>query len=166
MADDPTTQPIPPEGEDAPQGQSVTPLEVYCLLERWATLIVWNSDNLEPVGEPKALTLKGANSHFHFYDRGSALVTVPKNLFSHERTLRDALDAARTLAKEVYQRGWMVEMAGFEKMARAFWVAMQHLEDQYGKALKILYYDPTMRDHEIYLREATAARQQQPKAQS
>jgi hypothetical protein len=164
---DPKPQPIPPDGEDAPQGQSsVTPLEVYYLLERWATLIVWNSDNLEPVGEPKALTLKEANPHFYFYDRGSALVTVPKNLFSHERTLGDALDAARTLATEAYHRGWTVEMAGFEKMVRAFWVKIQHLNDQHGKDLKILYYDPTLHDRTLYLQEFTAAQKSKTQTQS
>lgn len=132
----------------------VTMSDVYYLLERFASLTIWDALNLDPPGNKNLLTPKDANPHFNIYDCGSCLVAAPKDLFSHERTLNDALQTARIMAREVYQRGWVIELAGFEKMERAAWVELQHLEDIHGKKLEILHYDPTFKELRIYTEEA------------
>lgn len=132
----------------------ISVLDVYYLLERWATLTIWDALNLDPMGEKVPLLLEGASKHYHIYDRGSAIVATPKDLFSHERTLEDALQTARAMAREVYKRGWIIEFAGFEKMERAAWVEIQHLEDKFGKKLEILHYDPSFKELRIYTEEA------------
>lgn len=132
----------------------VTVFDVYYLLERWASMIIWDALNLEAAGEKKLLTLEGASKHFQVYDRGSCIVATPVDLFSHERTTEDALQTARAMAREVYKRGWIIEFAGFEKMERAAWVELQHLEDKFGKKLEILHYEPTFKEMRIYNEEA------------
>jgi len=132
----------------------VTLADVYHLLECWATLTIWDALNLEPLGEAKLLTLEGASPHYNVYDRGSALVASPKDLFSHARTLEDALQTARAMAREVYKRGWVLEFAGFEKMESAAWIELQHLENLYGKKVEILHYNPSFQDLRIYSEES------------
>jgi hypothetical protein len=131
----------------------VTMADVYYLLERWATITVWDAFNLDPAGERVALTLEGASPHYHVYDRGSCIVAAPKDLFTHERTLEDALQTARAIAREVYQRGWTIEFAGFEKMVRACWVELQLLGDKNGKHLEILHFDPSIKELRVYNQE-------------
>jgi hypothetical protein len=138
-------------------GRPITMLDVYYLLERWAALTIWDAFNLDPAGEKKLLTLEGASPHYRVYDRGSCLVASPKDLFSEERTLADALMTAQAMAREVYRRGWTIEMAGFEKMVRAVWVEVQLLGERFGKSLEILHYDPSFTDIRLY-REASKAR--------
>lgn len=134
--------------------RAITTADVYYLLEQWATLTIWDALNLDPPGPKHLLNIEGASQHFNIYDRGSCLVASPKDLFSHERTLMDALQTARVMAREVYQRGWIIEFAGFDKMERAAWVEIQHLEDIHGKKLEILHYDPTFKELRIYTEEA------------
>jgi hypothetical protein len=129
----------------------VTALEVYYLFQRFGILTIWDVFNLEPAGVKQAIKVEGANSHYHYYDRGSCLVAAPKDLFSHQRTLEDALHASRALAKEVYKRGWTIEFAGFNKMVRAAWVELQHLGDKHGKKLEILHYEPSVDDFRVYV---------------
>lgn len=140
--------PIPDLGEmfDRP----VTPMDIYYLLERWGILTIWDAFNLDPPGEKQALTLKGASKHYHIYDRGSCLVASPKDLFSHERTVEDGLMTARAMAGEVYKRNWTIEMAGFDKLARAAWIELQHLGDLHGKRLAIINYKPSIHDVKLY----------------
>lgn len=132
----------------------ITAIEIYYLLQRFATLTIWDVYNLDYPGEKTILTLEGANPHYTIYDRGCCIVGTPKDLFSHERTLEDALQTARVMAQEVYKRGWVIEFAGFNKMIRASWVELQHLADKHGKALAILHYNPSPEDHKIYTAEA------------
>jgi len=138
-------------------GRPITALDVYYLLERWAALTIWDAFNLDPAGEKVRLELEGASPHYNVYDRGSCLVASPKDLFSEERTLVDALQTAQAMAREVYRRGWTIEMAGFEKMVRAVWVEIQILSERYGKSLEILHFDPTFNDLRLY-REAAKSR--------
>lgn len=144
--------PIPDLGElyDRP----VTFNDVYYLLERWAMLIIWDAFNLEPPGEKKLLHLEDASEHFNIYDRGSSIVATPKDLFSHERTVADALQTARAMAREVYKRGWTIELAGFDKMMRAAWVEVQLLGDKHGKQLEILHFDPGLKELKVYNEES------------
>lgn len=140
--------PIPELGDllDRP----ISPLEIYYLLERWGTLTMWDAFNLDPPGEKHLLALEGMNPHYHIYDRGSCLIAVPKDLFSHERTLEDGLQTSRIMANEVYRRGWTIQMAGFDKFVRAAWVEIQHLGNKHGKPLEVINFTPTMEDTKIY----------------
>jgi len=127
----------------------ITLNEIYYLLQRFAALTIWDVYNLDYPGEKKTLDLAGASKHYHVYDRGSCLVAAPKDLFSHERTLEDAMKTARAMAREVYKRGWVIEFAGFDKMVRAAWVELQILAEKHGKSLEILHYNPSPSDLKI-----------------
>lgn len=124
--------------------------DIYYLLQRFATLTIWDVYNLEPAAEKKIITVPGSSPHYNIYDRGSCIIGAPKDLFSHERTLEDALQTARAMASEVYKRGWVIEFAGFDKMARAAWIEIQLLGDKHGKVLEVLHYTPTEADIKIY----------------
>lgn len=128
----------------------ITPLDIYYLLERWGMLTIWDAYNLDAPGEKHLLQLEGASSHYNVYDRGSCLVASPKDLFSYERTLEDGLMTARAMAREVYQRGWTIQMAGFYKLMRATWVEVQQLVDQYGKPMDVINFTPDSHDLKIY----------------
>jgi hypothetical protein len=143
-----------PEFEDF-LNRPVTLIEIYYLLERFATLTVWDVFNLDPPGEKHLLNLEGASPHYNVYDRGSCIVAAPKDLFSHARTLEDALQTARAVAREVYKRNWTIELAGFDKMNRASWVELQLLAKQYGKSIEILRYTPSQEDLTIYAERAS-----------
>jgi hypothetical protein len=130
--------------------REISAVEIYYLLQRFATLTIWDVYNLDAPSEKKLLDIKGLNKHYVIYDRGSCMVAAPKDLFSHERTLEDALQAARLLSQEVYNRGWVIEFAGFDKMVRASWVELQLLGDKHAKVLEILHYVPTTDDLRAY----------------
>lgn len=134
----------------------VTASDIYYLLQRFATMTIWDVYNLDPPGEKILLTFEDANPHFAIYDRGSCLVATPKDLFSHERTLADALQTAKVLAREVYKRGWVLEFAGFDKMVRAAWVELQIQGELHGKHLEILHYTPTEEDLKIFAAEVSS----------
>jgi len=136
----------------------VSELDVYWLLERWGTLTIWNAFNLDPPSEKKALNLQGASPHYHVYDRGSSLIMCPKDLYSHERTLADGMQTAKAMAREVYQRGWTIEMAGLSKWTRNVWVELQMQGDVHGKYLDIINYTPTKEDEQIYTAQAGVSR--------
>jgi hypothetical protein len=131
----------------------ITAIEIYYLLQRFAVLTIWDVYNLEQPSAKTLLKLEGTNQHYNIYDRGSCLVAAPKELFSHERTLADGLDASRVLAREVYKRGWTIEFAGFNKMVRAAWVELQLLGDKHGKKIEILHYVATPEDHRVYSKQ-------------
>lgn len=134
----------------------ITAIEIYYLLQRFATLTIWDVYNLDPPGEKQILKIKGLNEHYEISDRGSCLVAAPKDLFSHKRTLEDGLQASRLLAQEVFNRGWVIEFAGFDKMVRAAWVELKLMGDKFGKHLEILHYLPTADDMRIYEVKAQA----------
>lgn len=135
----------------------LTVIEVYYLLQRFATLTIWDVYNLDPPSDKKLLTLPGVSEHYNVYDRGSCLVGAPKDLFSHERNLQDALQTAKAMAAEVFKRGWTIEFAGFDKMSRAGWVELQVLADRHGKSIEILHYQPSTNDFKLYEKEVAAA---------
>jgi Putative Ig domain len=139
---------IPDMGFDI--NQPITIFEIYYLLERWAVLKAWDAFNLDPAGEKVLLNLEDVSPHYNVYDRGSCIVAVPKDLFSHERTIADGLQTARAVAREVYKRGWTVELVGFEKLTRAAWVEIQQLGDKYGKHIEVINFQPTINDVRIY----------------
>jgi hypothetical protein len=128
--------------------------EIYYLLERWGLLTIWDAFNLEPPGEKQLLDLEGASEHYNVYDRGSCLVATPKDLYDHERTLRDGLMTARAMAREVYERDWTIQMVGFEKLVRATWVEIQHLGDKNGRRLEVIGFSPSPDDVKLYTNES------------
>lgn len=131
----------------------VTGAEIYYLLQRFATLTVWDVLNLEVPSQKVELQLPGISPHYGIYDCGSCLVAAPKDLFSHERTLEDALQTSKVLAREIYQRRWSVEFDGFNKMIRATWVELQHLGDQYGHKINVAHFQPGPDDLRAYVAE-------------
>jgi hypothetical protein len=127
----------------------LSPVEIYYLLQRYATLTIWDVYNLDPPSDKKIIDV-GASPHYNVYDRGSCLIGAPKDLFSYERTLEDALMTAKAMSREVYNRGWTIEFAGFNKMIRAGWVEIQILSEIYNKPLEILHFNPTEADFKLY----------------
>lgn len=146
---------LPLPDMSALQDRPITVQEIYYLLERWGTLTIWDAFNLEPAGVKHLLSLEGASKHYHVYDRGSCLVAAPVDLFSSERTLEDGLQTARAMAREVYQRGWTIQMAGFDKFIRAAWVEVQLLGDKYGKSLDVINFNPSQGEVKIYTMQAS-----------
>lgn len=144
-------QPVPEFAELF--NRQLTAVELYYLMQRFATLTIYDVYNLERPGTLELLTLEGASPHYNIYDRGSCIVGAPKELFSHERTLEDALITAKVMAREVYNRGWTIEFVGFQKMMRAGWVELQILAEKHGNALDILHFKPSLKDLELYQTE-------------
>ncbi len=136
----------------------ITAQDIYYLLERWASLTVYDAYNLTAPGEKQLLTLDGASEHYHVYDRGSCLVGCPIDLFSAQRTLEDSLKTARAMAREVYKRGWTIELIGFGKMSRAAWVELQHLGDLHGKRLEVINFSPNSAEVKLYTNQAIQAK--------
>lgn len=136
--------------------RAITPLDVYYLLERWGTLTIYDAFNLEPPGEKKLIVLEGASPHYLTYDRGSCLVAVPKELFSHERTLADGIATCAALAREAYKRNWTVELVGFEKYTRAAWIEIQHQSQKNNRKMEVLNYEPTTNDMKLQYMQAQA----------
>jgi len=132
----------------------IMPIEIYYILQRFATLTIWDIYNLEPPGEKIPLKLEGCSKYYNVFDRGSCLIGAPKSLYSLERTLQDTLQTAKVVAREAYKRGWTIEFAGFNKMVRAAWVELQLLGDKHGNPLEILHYTPSNDDMRIYTAQA------------
>jgi hypothetical protein len=132
-----------------PMTRDISPTEIYYLLQRWASLAIWDVYNLEPAGDKTLLTLPGASPHYEIFDRGSCLVGAPKDLFSYKRNLEDGLMTARAMADEVYKRGWTVEFAGFNKLVRAAWVELQVNGSKSGKFLEVLHFTPSASDMKL-----------------
>lgn len=144
---------LPIEGLDELSNRPITPLDVYYLLMRFGTLKAWDAFNLDPPGTPVPLTLEGVSPHYRVFDRGSCIVAVPKDLFSHERTLADGIMTAKAVAREVYKRNWTTELVGVDQLTRAAWVEIQHLGDQYGRALEVINFTPLPMDRRLYAAE-------------
>lgn len=129
--------------------RGVTPLEVQALLERWATLTIYDAFNLEAPGIKQPLELHGVSEHFVVYDRGSCLVAGPKSLVSHDWTLADGLKTVVAMAREAYNRHWTIELVGYEKYRRAAWVELELLSRQLGRSVDVLNFTPAMQDFRI-----------------
>jgi hypothetical protein len=136
----------------------ITPIEIYYLLQRFGSMTIWDVYNLESPGEKVLLTLPDSNKFYNIYDRGCCIVGAPKSLFSHERTLADAIDTAKVMAREVYKRNWTIEFGGFNKMVKAAWIELQVLGDKLGKRIEIMHYTPSPHDLNIYTAQAAASK--------
>lgn len=135
----------------------ISAADIDYLLQRFATLTIWNADNLDRAGDKVLLQLEDSSPHYHVYDRGSCIIGTPTDLFSHERTLEDAFQTSRAIAREVYKRGWVIEFAGFKKMVRAAWAELQLLGEQNEKYLQIINYLPKEEDFRAYSSRSQSA---------
>ena len=134
--------------------RGVTPLDVHCLLERWASLTIYDAFNLASPSPKKPLSLPGASKHFVVYDEGSRLVMGPKDLFSHEYTLGDGLKTAESLAAEAFRRNWAVDLVGYEKYRRAAGIILHALSLQSGHRVEILNFSLSLKDEELVKHKA------------
>lgn len=142
------------QGQTPPELQAlidrpISHQEIYYLLSRMAYFVIWDAQNPAPAGLLYALALKEASEHFNVYDRGSCIVATPKQLFDHDRTLLHAVKTAQAMAREVFQRGWVVEFGGFDKMVRAAWIEFELLSQQHAKPVQYSYFQPSSHDIEI-----------------
>lgn len=133
---------------------AITDGDIAYMLDRWGYIAIWDAFNLDAMHEKKVLNLEGMNPHYIAYDKGPCLVACPKDLFSHERTIADGLQAARILAREVYKRNWTVELTGTAKMTRAAWVEIQLLGDQHQRPLDIVNYQPSPKEAQLYTNQS------------
>lgn len=130
--------------------RKIKPADIYYLLGRFATLTIWNADDVSPADEGQMIQLKEASPHFFVYDFKVALIATPKDLYEASRTLEDALQTARAMVLEVQRRKWNVQLAGYDKMVTAAWVEANRLNDlKQGHAIKVEYYSPTPTDQHI-----------------
>jgi hypothetical protein len=129
--------------------RGVTPLEVNHLLERWATLTLYDAFTVEPPGVKKPLELVGASEHYLVYDRGPCILLGPKNLFCHERTFADGMKTVEAASDEVFKRNWAVDLVGYYIWQRVAWVRLQCLALQNGCGVQVLGFQPAVQDHRI-----------------
>lgn len=128
----------------------VTPADIYHLLGRFATLTIWNADDISPAVNGKLMGLKEASAHYLVYDFGVALIATPKELYSSERTIEDSLQTARAMIREIQRREWNIQLAGYDKMVTAAWVEANRLNSlKKGHEIRVEYYEPTVADQNI-----------------
>ncbi|VVC75204.1 hypothetical protein AQUSIP_04910 [Aquicella siphonis] len=140
----------------------ITKLDIYYILERWGTLTIWDAFNLDAPSEKKLLNIAGVSPHYQVFDRGSSLIMCPRDLFSHERTIRDGILTAQAMAQEIYKRGWTIEMAGLDKWTRAAWMEFQLLGDKHGKHLEIINYQPSEEELRVYEEKSSTLSRPEP----
>jgi len=127
----------------------ITKEDIQYLIERYASFTVWDVFNLEPPSVKQIIELPGQSPHFNIYDCGSCLVSAPKELYSEHRTIEDAVQTARVVAREAVNRDWTVELAGTERVARAAWMEILQLGELSGKKIHVVSYQPSERDVEL-----------------
>lgn len=134
----------------------VSKTDVYYLLQLFFPLKVWNAFDFSKPKSYTEIQIPGQSAHFRIVDGGSCFIMHPRELFSHERSIKDGIQTAKALASFIHDKMWTVEMAGFEKGQRAFWVQWQHRNIQKESEYDILRYNPTQQDLHVYHNEAEA----------
>lgn len=120
----------------------ISKLDVYHLVERFATFTVWNADDRQLATTGKAIKVREGNDKFTVYDFDVCLVSTPKDLFADNRTLKDAYQTARSMVREAHRRRWHVEFGGFDKMANMAWADVQELNARSRHKMEIRNYTP------------------------
>lgn len=139
--------------------REITPLDIYYMLGRFATLIIWNADDLTPATKGAVIEIPHASKLFRIYDFNSAIVTSPNDLYDPNRGLKDAIQTAQAMVREIKRRNWNIELAGYDKMVTAAWVEVQHINKaKPGNPIKVYNYEPSLFDTEVL---ALSAPQQQ-----
>lgn len=130
--------------------RQITPLDIYYLLGRFATLIIWNANDLTPADKGVMIDIPYSSALFKVYDFKSALVASPKDLYDPNRGLGDAIQTAKAMVHEIGRRKWNIELAGYDKMVTAAWVEVQYLKRMAkGHAIKVYNYEPSLYDTEV-----------------
>jgi hypothetical protein len=128
----------------------VRPLDIYHLLGRFATLIIWNADDLTPAEDGEIINLADASSLFNVYDFKSSLVAAPKDLYDTKRGLMDAVLTAQAMIREIKKRKWNIELAGYDKMVSAAWIETQKLNELgEGHEIEVRNYEPSDLDEDV-----------------
>lgn len=141
---------------DMSMNRPVNKADVYYLLQLFFPLKVWNAFDFSKPKSYTEIQIPGQSPHFRIVDGGSCFIMHPRELFSHERTQLDGIQTAKALASFIHSKMWTVEMAGFEKGQRAFWVQWQHNNIQKDAEYEILRYNPKKQDLDVYHNEAEA----------
>lgn len=132
--------------------RKITPLDLYHLLGRFATLMIWNADDLTPANQGTLIKLPAASPLFRVYDFKSALVTTPTELYDSKRSLMDAIQTAKAMIQEIKRRKWNIELAGYDKMVTAAWVEVQNLnKSAEGHVIEVRNYEPSSYDEEVLI---------------
>ena|SRR3990167_11227917 len=137
-----TKEGIMPETLEEIIQRPISKTDMYYLLQRFASFTVWNADDLRLADNGQLVTVKEASDEFNVYDFEVCLVATPKDLFSHERTLGDALQTAKAMVKETYRRKWHVEFGGFDRMANIAWYEIKKLNAKGAHQMEIRNYQP------------------------
>jgi len=132
-----------PENMQEVINRPITPQDVYHLLERFATFTVWNADDLRLASQGEVIEVDGASPHYRVYDFDVCLVATPKELYSHDRVMGDALETARAMIRNVHKRGWNVEFGGFDRMATAAWYEARRQNVNSQHQMEVRNYKPT-----------------------
>lgn len=132
-----------PESLEEIINRPISRSDIYYLLQRFATFTVWNADDLRLASEGKLVNVAGVSNEFNVYDFEVCLVATPKDLYSHERTLSDALQTARAMVREAHHRLWHVEFGGFDRMANVAWYEVKNLNAKAKHQMEIRNYQPT-----------------------
>jgi len=120
----------------------ISKTDIYHLLERFASFIVWNADDRRLAKGGKKIRIRDVSDKFDIYDFDVCLVATPKDLFANNRGLGDALETARGMVKEAHRRRWQVEFGGFDKMAVAGWEQAQSLNQSSRHKMTVKNYEP------------------------
>ena len=121
----------------------ISKLDVYHLVERFASFTIWNADDRSIAGEGRQIRIRESNDKFLIYDFEVCIVATPKDLFAGDRTLGDAVDTGRAMVREAHRRRWHVEFGGFDKMATQAWHEVQKLNNRSRHKMEIKNYTPT-----------------------
>ncbi len=127
--------------------RDVTPSDIYYLLGRFSTFIIWNADDLSSPDKGRIIELSDANERFNVYDFDVALVASPKDLYDPNRTLRNGIETAQAMIHEVQCRKWNIEFAGYDKLVRAAWLEVQklnRLQKGEGHIIEVYHYEPNL----------------------
>jgi hypothetical protein len=134
--------------------REVTPGDVDYLLKQFATLTIWNDDDVTPAGDGKLMTLPDASSRYKVYDFGCALVATPADLYDPHRTLSDAIQTTKAMVHEVVdRREWNISLAGFGVMVKTAWMKVEGMNRSQKKEVKVHGYQPTADDYEALERQ-------------
>lgn len=124
--------------------REVSASDIYYLLERYGTLMIWNADDLRPADKGQLFAVEGISSRYNVYDFDVVLVATPKALYDPARTIKDGYITAEAMVNEIHKRAWNIEMAGHDKLMRRAWLEVQKL-NRLGKGhhIEIHNYSPS-----------------------
>lgn len=136
------------QGAELPQDfielldRPITKLDVYHLVERFASFTVWNADDLALAKTGRKIKIRDVSEKYQVYDFDVCLVATPKDLYASDRSLTHALHTAKAMVREAHRRRWHVEFGGFDKMAMAAWYEVNNLNSRSRHKMAVRNYTP------------------------